>query len=70
MSDKMIVHAEAALGSSIIDVTIENADAAQLYALAEIIRMNANAAFAAQMSQAHAVSRPSPIETVHGRLPS
>jgi hypothetical protein len=63
----MTVHAEADLGSSMIDLRIENADAAQLYALAEMIRMNATAAFAAQMAQSHAEARPT-IVPVHGRI--
>lgn len=66
---RMIVHCEAELGSSLLDLNIENADAAQLYALAEMLRMNGNAAFAAQMAQSqHASSRPSPIVPIHGRI--
>lgn len=66
--EKMTVHAEAELGSSMINLHIENADAAQLFAVAEMLHMNATAAFAAQIAQSHAESRPSPIVPVHGRI--
>jgi hypothetical protein len=71
-TDKMIVHAEAALGSSLIDLRIENADAVQLLALAEMLHANGMAALMGQMAQAAAESKPSPknIIPIHRSLDS
>lgn len=49
-----IIHIEADAGSSILDIHIENADAAQLFAAAEILRVNGNMALAGQMAHAQA----------------
>lgn len=62
----MIVHVEGDLGSSTFDITIENADAAQLFAIAGIIHSNAQVALAAQMQQQ--MSRQPHILTPDGRL--
>lgn len=72
MADKeiMIVHAEAELGSSLIDLSIANADAVQLLALAELIHANGMAALASQMAQANAESKPSPLVAIHRSLDS
>lgn len=48
---RMIVHVEGELGSSTFDIAIQNADAAQLFAIAGIIHSNAQIALAAQMQQ-------------------
>lgn len=66
----MIVHAEAELGSSLINLEISNADAVQLLALAELIHANGMAALAGQMAQASAESKPSPIIPIHRSLDS
>lgn len=66
---RMTIRAEADLGSSLIDLRIENADASQLFAVAGMIHANAMAALAGQMAQnAHAESKPSPIIPIHGRI--
>jgi len=76
MTDKpirMIVHAEADGGSSRIDLSIENADAVQLFGLADILRANANVALAGQMAHDAAEAaraEPSAIIPVHRSLPS
>lgn len=59
-AEKMVVHAEADMGSSLINLTIENADAAQLFALAEMIRTNGQIALAQQMTH-EAMPAPSPL---------
>lgn len=65
----MIVHAEAAAGSSLINLKVENADAAQLFALAGMLQMNAEAAMLGQMAHDARVNQ-SPIDIVRGGLPN
>lgn len=64
--DKMVIHCEAELGSSLLDISIHNADAAQLFALSEMLRVNGMAALAQQMSQP--TPTPSKLEIVKGSL--
>lgn len=69
---RMIVHAEADAGSSRIDLSIENADAVQLFGLADILRANANVALAGQMAHDAAATQrnASPIIPIRGGLPN
>lgn len=63
-SENTIIHIEAEPGSSMLDVTIQNADAAQLFAAAGIIHSNAQVALAAQMQEQ---SRPSRLDVLRGK---
>lgn len=67
---RMVVHAEADAGSSHIDLTIENADAVQLFGLADILRANANVALAGQMAHDAAQTQRSTIVPIRGGLPN
>ncbi len=55
-----IIHVEAALGSSLLNISVVNADAAQLLAAAEMIRAHGMVALSQEMARAKHSSR-SPI---------
>jgi hypothetical protein len=61
---RTVIHIEAAIGSSIFDFHIENADAIQLLGVAEALHAHGNVALAQMTS----TTKRSPIEAIRGRM--
>ncbi len=68
-TERVSIVIDAELGSSLLNITITNADAAQLFAAASILEANARVALAGQMAHAAAQNAPT-LDIVRGGLPS
>lgn len=69
-SSRTIIIIDGEMGSSILDIEIVNANAAQLFAAAGILEANARVALAGQMAQQEAEFRRPGLDIVRGGLPN